>query len=100
MIPSLANRHVWVYMDPIHMRKVCDGHYGIARGCHSSPRNGDVFLFDSSDRKKAKALFLIEKQIKDLSQEERLNICRENSKLITDSKVNKRIFAARFAKSS
>lgn len=57
MIPSLANRQVWVYMNSIDLRKSYDGLYGIARAFHSSPRNGDVFLFVSSDRKKAKALF-------------------------------------------
>ena len=34
-----------------------DGLYGLARGFHSAPRNGDIFLFVSSDRKRAKALF-------------------------------------------
>jgi hypothetical protein len=57
MIPALANRQVWVYIQAIDMRKSYDGLYGLARAFHSSPRNGDVFLFVSADRKKAKALF-------------------------------------------
>ena len=39
------------------MRMGYDGLYGLARAFNSSPRNGDIFLFVSSDRKKAKALF-------------------------------------------
>ncbi len=57
MIPSLTRRQVWVYMNPVDMRMGYNGLYGLARGFHSSPRNGDIFLFISSDRKKAKALF-------------------------------------------
>ncbi len=44
-------------MNSVDMRMGYDGLYGLARAFHSSPRNGDVFLFVSSDRKKAKALF-------------------------------------------
>jgi len=44
-------------MNPVDMRMGYDGLYGLARAFHSSPRNGDIFLFVSSDRKKAKALF-------------------------------------------
>jgi hypothetical protein len=44
-------------MQPTDMRKSYDCLYGLARAFHSSPRNGDIFLFISSDRKKAKALF-------------------------------------------
>ena len=57
MIPSLLNRQVWVYMSAVDLRMGYDGLYGLARAFHSSPRNGDIFLFISSDRKKAKALF-------------------------------------------
>jgi transposase len=58
MIQSLTtNRQVWVYMQPTDLRKSYDCLYGLARSFHSSPRNGDIFLFVSSDRKKAKALF-------------------------------------------
>lgn len=57
MMPSLSNRQVWVYMKSVDLRMGYDGLYGLARAFHSSPRNGDVFLFVSSDRKKAKALF-------------------------------------------
>jgi hypothetical protein len=57
MIPSLGNRQVWVYMNSVDMRMGYDGLYGLARAFHSAPRNGDIFLFVSSDRKKAKALF-------------------------------------------
>ena len=57
MMPSLLNRQVWVYMNSVDMRMGYDGLYGLARAFHSAPRNGDIFLFVSSDRKKAKALF-------------------------------------------
>lgn len=57
MISALANKQVWVFINPIDMRKSYDGLYGIVRSFHSTPRNGDIFLFVSADRKKAKALF-------------------------------------------
>ena len=57
MIPSLSHRQVWVYMNSVDMRMGYDRLYGLARSFHSAPRNGDIFLFVSSDRKKAKALF-------------------------------------------
>lgn len=57
MIPSLVNRQVWVHINSVDMRMGYDGLYGLARAFHSSPRSGDIFLFVSSDRKKAKALF-------------------------------------------
>jgi hypothetical protein len=44
-------------MKAVDMRMGYDGLYGLARSFHSSPRNGDIFLFLSADRKKAKALF-------------------------------------------
>jgi hypothetical protein len=44
-------------MNSADMRMGYDGLYGLARAFHSSPRNGDIFLFVSSDRKRAKALF-------------------------------------------
>jgi hypothetical protein len=58
MIQSvMTNRQVWVYMQPTDMRRSYDCLYGLARAFHSSPRNGDIFLFLSNDRKKAKALY-------------------------------------------
>jgi transposase len=57
MMLPITSGQVWVYMSPVDMRMGYDGLYGLARGFHSSPRNGDIFLFVSSDRKKAKALF-------------------------------------------
>ena len=57
MIASLTHTQVWVYMNPVDLRMSYNGLYGLARAFHSSPRNGDIFLFISSDRKKAKALF-------------------------------------------
>jgi transposase len=49
-------REVWVFMQPIDARKSYDGLYGLVKSFHSNPLNGDIFLFLSKDRKKAKAL--------------------------------------------
>lgn len=50
-------RSVWVYMQAIDMRKGYDGLYGLIRSFHSSPLEGEIFLFLSGDRKKAKAIY-------------------------------------------
>ena len=44
-------------MQPIDMRKSYDGLYGLIKSFHSNPLSGDLFLFLSRDRKKAKALY-------------------------------------------
>ncbi len=58
MLMSLGlQKQVWVYMQPTDMRKQFDSLHGLVRSFHSHPLNGDVFLFLSKDRKKAKALY-------------------------------------------
>ena len=47
---------VWVFMEPVDARKSYDGLYGLVKTFHSNPLSGNVFLFISKDRKKAKAL--------------------------------------------
>lgn len=49
-------RRVYVYSGPVDMRKSYDGLYGLIRDS-CDPLNGDVFLFMSKNRKRAKALF-------------------------------------------
>lgn len=44
-------------MQSIDMRKSYDGLYGLIRSFHSDPLSGDLFLFLSRDRKKAKAMY-------------------------------------------
>jgi len=43
-------------MEPIDARKSYDSLYGLVKTFHSNPLSGDIFLFMSKDRKKAKAL--------------------------------------------
>jgi hypothetical protein len=46
---------VWVFMQAIDARKSYDSLYGLVKSFHSNPLSGDIFLFISKDRKKAKA---------------------------------------------
>ncbi len=50
------NKQVWVFMQPIDARKSYDSLYGLVKTFHSNPLSGDIFLFISKDRQKAKAL--------------------------------------------
>ena len=50
-------KQVWVFMQWIDMRKSYDGLYGLIKTFHSNPLSGDLFLFISKDRKKAKAMY-------------------------------------------
>lgn len=54
MLSNLC-RSVFIYTRPVDMRKSYDSLYGLVRD--RSPLSGDVFLFLSKDRKRAKALF-------------------------------------------
>ena len=57
MIGSTRNIRVFVYRNPVDMRKGFDGLYGLVLqelGCN--PLSGDIFLFISRNRKRAKAL--------------------------------------------
>jgi transposase len=49
-------KQVWVFMQSIDMRKSYDSLYGLIKTFHSNPLSGDLFLFLSRDRKKAKAM--------------------------------------------
>lgn len=55
---NLINKknQVWVFMQPVDARKSYDGLYGLVKTFHSDPLCGDIFLFISKDRQKAKAL--------------------------------------------
>ena len=55
MLMGLQKR-VWVYMKATDMRKQYDSLYGLVKSFHSAPLSGDLFLFLSRDRKKAKAI--------------------------------------------
>ena len=54
---NLGRARVFVSGAPIDMRKSFDGLYGLVLGSGKNPVSGDVFLFVSKDRKRAKALF-------------------------------------------
>jgi transposase len=57
LIGQGLQKQVWVFMHSIDMRKSYDGLYGLIKSFHSNPLSGDLFLFISKDRKKAKALY-------------------------------------------
>lgn len=46
-----------VFATPVDMRRGYDGLFGLVRDSGSDPISGDVFLFVSRDRTRAKALF-------------------------------------------
>ena len=50
-------KQVWVFMQAIDMRKSYDSLYGLIKSFHTNPLSGDLFLFLSKDRKKAKAMY-------------------------------------------
>lgn len=54
---NFGRDRVWIYQDPCDMRKNFDGLYGLVLSSGQNPVTGDVFLFLSRDRKRAKALF-------------------------------------------
>lgn len=54
---NFGKARVFVYQAPVDMRKSFDGLYGLILTSGRDPVSGDVFLFVSSDRKRAKALF-------------------------------------------
>ena len=57
LIGQGLQKQVWVFMQSIDMRKSYDGLYGLIKSFHSNPLSGDLFLFLSKDRQKAKALY-------------------------------------------
>ena len=57
LIGQGLQQQVWVFMQAIDMRKSYDGLYGLIKSFHSNPLSGDLFLFTSKDRKKAKAMY-------------------------------------------
>jgi transposase len=56
LISQGLQKQVWVFMRSIDMRMSYDGLYGLMKSFHSNPLSGDLFLFLSKDRKKAKAM--------------------------------------------
>jgi transposase len=54
---NFGRSRVWVFQLPVDMRKSFDGLYGLVLTSDQDPVSGDVFLFMSSDRRRAKALF-------------------------------------------
>lgn len=57
LIGQGLQKQVWVFMQAIDMRKSYDSLYGLIKSFHSNPLSGDLFLFLSKDRKKAKAMY-------------------------------------------
>lgn len=57
LIGQGLQKQVWVFMQPIDMRKSYDSLYGLIKSFNSNPLSGDLFLFLSKDRKKAKVLY-------------------------------------------
>jgi transposase len=54
---NFGRARVFVFEVAVDMRKSFDGLYGLVLGSGRNPVSGDVFLFVSGDRKRAKALF-------------------------------------------
>jgi len=54
---NFGRSRVMVYSTPVDMRQGYDGLFGLVRESGSDPISGDVFLFVSRDRTRAKALF-------------------------------------------
>ncbi len=54
---NFGRARVFVFEVAVDMRKSFDGLYGLVLGSGKNPVSGDVFLFVSGDRKRAKALF-------------------------------------------
>jgi transposase len=54
---NFGRARVFVFESAVDMRKSFDGLYGLVLGSGKNPVSGDVFLFVSGDRKRAKALF-------------------------------------------
>ena len=57
LMNSGIQKQVFVFMDSVDMRKSFDALYGLVKTFHSNPLSGDLFLFISRDKKKAKVLF-------------------------------------------
>ena len=54
---NLGRSQVMVHSTAVDMRKSYDGLFGLVRASGADPISGDVFLFISKDRTRAKALF-------------------------------------------
>ena len=54
---NFGRSRVMVFKDPVDMRKSFDGLYGLVLSSGQDPVSGDVFLFVSANRQRAKALF-------------------------------------------
>jgi transposase len=57
MLIGASDKKVLVYKSAVDMRKSYDGLYGLARASGSDVFSGDLFLFVSGNRKRAKVLF-------------------------------------------
>lgn len=54
---NFGRSRVMVFATPVDMRMGYDGLFGLVRGSNADPISGDLFLFVSKDRTRAKALF-------------------------------------------
>lgn len=57
MLIGAIDKKVWIFKGAIDMRKSYDGLYALTRSAGFNVFDGDLFLFISSNRKRAKVLF-------------------------------------------
>lgn len=57
MLIGAIDKKVWIFSGPIDMRKSYDGLYALTRSAGFQIFDGDMFLFISGNRKRAKVLF-------------------------------------------
>lgn len=57
MLIGAIDKKVWIFKEAIDMRKSYDGLYALTRSGGFDIFDGDLFLFISSNRKRAKVLF-------------------------------------------
>ncbi len=57
MLIGAMDKKVWIFSEPVDMRKSYDGLYALTRANGFQIFDGDLFLFISTNRKRAKVLF-------------------------------------------
>jgi transposase len=57
MLIGAIDKKVWIFKGSTDMRKSYDGLYGLTRAAGKNIFDGDLFLFVSGNRKRAKVLF-------------------------------------------
>jgi transposase len=57
MLIGAIDKKVWIFKGSTDMRKSYDGLYGLTRAAGMNIFDGDLFLFVSGNRKRAKVLF-------------------------------------------